>query len=30
MFQNQPYRAGTNLRRKLLHRIAHQTFFSGE
>src|SRR6266404_3399733 len=28
--QNQSHRAGTHLRGKLLRRIAHQTFFSGE
>jgi len=30
MLQNQPHRTGPDLRRKLLHRIAHQAFFSGE
>ncbi|BCI68991.1 hypothetical protein AAJCM20276_36150 (plasmid) [Acetobacter aceti] len=30
MLQNQSNCPGTNLRGKLLHRIAHQTFFSGE
>jgi len=30
MLQNQPHRTGTDFRRKLLHRIAHQTLFSGE
>src|SRR5205085_5449719 len=30
LVQNQPHRAGTHLRGKLLRRIAHQTFFSGE
>lgn len=30
MLQKQSNRAGTKLRGKLLHRIAHQTFFSGE
>jgi hypothetical protein len=27
---HQSHRAGTNLRRKFLRRIAHQTFFSGD
>src|SRR6266446_8160715 len=30
LVQNQSHRAGTHLRGKLLRRIAHQTFFSGE
>src|SRR6267154_3756393 len=30
LVQNQSRRAGTHLRGKLLRRIAHQTFFSGE
>src|SRR6266446_7686808 len=30
LVQNQSHRAGTHLRGKLLRRIVHQTFFSGE
>ncbi|AFW01914.1 hypothetical protein BAR24_14185 [Gluconobacter oxydans] len=30
MFQNQPHRPDTNHSGKLLYRMAHQTFFSGE
>src|SRR6266403_1876840 len=30
LVQNQSHRTGTHLRGKLLRRIAHQTFFSGE
>src|SRR5258708_38850542 len=30
LVQNQSHRAGTHLRGKLIRRIPHQTFFSGE
>jgi hypothetical protein len=30
LVQNQSHRAGTHLRAKLIRRIPHQTFFSGE